>query len=156
MTNNNNNNQRMRVRVLSKLTAVSSRPTGPGHTHPFTALDHAMGLHSLHIIYYYRDNVFRHFDLDPSRVSLSEVLSLYPPVTGRLVRDGNGNWQVKCNDAGVRVIRARVGTTLDEWLTSADGLEEKDLAVWDDMPDDPNTWSPFRVQVYLNLFLAII
>lgn len=125
----------------------------PGHCHPLTALDHVMGLH---IIYYYRDNIFRHFDLDPSRVSLLEVLSLYSLVIGQLVRDGNGNWQVKCSDAGVRVIKARVGTTLDEWLTFADGLEEKALAVWDDMPDDPNTWSPFRVQVYLYLFLAII
>lgn len=140
-------NNSSRVTVLSKLTAVSSRPIGPGHTHSFTALDHAMGLHSLHIIVYYKDNMLNHFDLDPSRVSLSEILSLYPQVTGRLTRDGNGNWEVKCNDAGVRVVKARVGTTLEEWLSLADGLEEKDLTVWDDMPDDPDAWSPFQVQV---------
>lgn len=144
MSNNNK-----RVSVLSQLTVVSSRPNRPGHTHQFTGLDHAMGLHSLHIIFYYKHNVLRHFDLDRSRVSLSEVLSLYPMVTGRLTRDGDGNWQVKCNDAGVRVVKAQVGTTLDEWLRSADGLEERDLTVWDDMPDDPTTWSPFRVQVFI-------
>ncbi|XP_015875401.3 hydroxycinnamoyltransferase [Ziziphus jujuba] len=140
-------NSNSRVTVLSKLTTVSSRPVGPDHTHSFTALDHAMGLHSLHIIFYFKDNILNDFDLDHSRVSLSETLSLYPQVTGRLTRDENGNWAVKCNDAGVRVVKALVGTTLDEWLSSADMLEEKDLTVWDDMPDDPSTWSPFRVQV---------
>ncbi|PON87134.1 Transferase [Trema orientale] len=136
-----------RVRVHSKLTTVSSRPVRSGKTHPFTALDHAMGLHSLHVVFYYKANIFNDFDLDPSRVSLSDALSLYPPVTGRITRNGDGNWEVKCNDAGVRVVKARVGATLDEWLRSADGMEEKDLTVREDMPEDPINWSPFRIQV---------
>ncbi|EXB93246.1 Hydroxycinnamoyl-Coenzyme A shikimate/quinate hydroxycinnamoyltransferase [Morus notabilis] len=139
--------RKSRVNIHSKLTTVSSRPVGPGKAHPFTALDHAMGLHSLHVVFYYKANIFKDFDLDPSRVSLSDALSLYPPVTGRIVRNGDGNWEVNCNDAGVRIVRASVGTTLDEWLRSADGVEEKDLAVWDDMPEDPINWSPFRIQV---------
>ncbi|KAJ7973470.1 Transferase [Quillaja saponaria] len=137
-----------RVTVHSKLTAVSSKPIGPGKAHPLSVLDHAMGHHTLHMIFYYRDKLFGSFDLDPLRESLTEVLSLYPPVTGRLAREEKeGNWKVKCNDAGVRVIRAKVDTTLDEWLRSADGSEERDLTVWDEMPDDPHTWSPFVIQV---------
>ncbi|KAL5566256.1 hypothetical protein UlMin_029420 [Ulmus minor] len=141
------NNTSPRVNIHSKLTTASSKPVGAGQTHPFTALDHAMGLHSLHLLFYYKANVFDDFDLDPLRVSLSEALSLYPPVTGRVSRKEDGNWEVNCNDAGVRVVRAQVGTTLDEWLRSADGFQEKDLAVWDDLPEDPTNWSPFRIQI---------
>ena len=136
-----------RVKVLSRLTTVSSRHVGSGKTHPFTALDHAMGLHSVHVVFYYKVNVFKDFDLDSPRVSLSDALSLYPPVTGRVTRNGEGNWEVNCNDAGVRIVRARVGSSMDEWLRSADGIEEKDLTVWDDMPEDTTNWSPFRIQV---------
>ena len=143
-----------RVRVQSKLTTVPSRPIRSAKAHPFTALDHAMGLHSLHIVFYYKANLFKDFDWDPSRVSLSDALSLYPPVTGRITRNGDGNWEVKCNDAGVRVVKAHVAATLDEWLRSADGIEEKDLTIWDDMPEDPINWSPFRIQVYIYLYVV--
>lgn len=136
-----------RVSVHSMLTAVSSKPVGPGQNHPLSALDHAMALHTLHLVFYYKKNPFGIFDVDPLRVSLSEVLSLYPQVAGRLTRGESGNWEVKCNDAGVRILRANVGVTIDEWLRSADVSEEKDLTVWDEMPEDPSTWSPFRIQV---------
>lgn len=137
-----------RVKVQSTLTAVSSKPVGAGHAYKLSAQDHAMGRHSVHLIFYYRDIPFGSLDLDPLRVSLSETLSLYPPATGRLARDGNGNWEVKWNDAGVRVLQAKVGAGLDEWLQSADGMEERDLTVWEDMPQDPQIWSPFRIQVH--------
>ncbi|GMH10475.1 hypothetical protein Nepgr_012316 [Nepenthes gracilis] len=136
-----------RVAVHSKLTVVSSTPTEPGQAFPLSALDHAMGRHTLHIIFYYRSEQAGRIQFEPIRRSLSELLSLYPTVTGRLGRDGEGNWEVKCTDAGVRVLRAKVATTFDEWLRSADGEEEKDLAVWEDMPDDPCIWSPFRIQM---------
>ena len=123
----------------SKLTAVSSKPVEPGKTHLLTPLDQAMGQHSLHLVFYYEKNPFGSFDLDPLRVSLSETLSLYPSVTGRLTRGKAGNWVVKCNDAGVRVRRAKVNVRIDEWLKYANGIEEKDLAVWEEMPENPNT-----------------
>ncbi|XP_031264131.1 hydroxycinnamoyltransferase 1-like [Pistacia vera] len=138
---------RSRVNVHSILTSVSSRPFGAVKTYPLTQLGHAMGRHTIHLIFYYEKSPLGSFDVDPMRESLSEVLSLYPLATGRLTRDGAGNWEVKCNDAGVRVLRARVGVTLDEWLRSANGYEERDLTVWEDMPESPITWSPFRVQI---------
>ncbi|XP_030520765.1 hydroxycinnamoyltransferase 1-like [Rhodamnia argentea] len=136
-----------RVKVQSTLTAVSSKPVGAGQAYKLSVRDHAMGGHSVHLIFYYRDIPFGTFDLDPLRVSLSETLSLYPPATGRLARDGNGNWEVKWSDAGIRVLQAKVGASLDEWLRSADGIEERDLTVWEDMPQDPHIWSPFRIQI---------
>ncbi|KAK2991640.1 hypothetical protein RJ640_000279 [Escallonia rubra] len=136
---------RRRVTVHSKLTWVSSKPLG-GKPHELSALDHAMALHTVHVIFYYRANPFERglFDSD---FSLSDLLCMYPPVMGRLARGDGGNWVVRCNDAGVRTLRASVGTTLDEWLRSADVSEERDLTVWEDMPDDPSIWSPFRIQL---------
>ncbi|KAJ1385147.1 Transferase [Sesbania bispinosa] len=139
-----------RVTPHSTLTAVSSKPVRSGKTHTLSALDHAMGFHTLHIIFYYKNegnNLFESFDLDPLRESLSEVLTMYPTMTGRLARGVDGNWEVRCNDAGVRVIMANVDTTLKEWLSSASGCEEEHLIAWDEMPHDPNTWSPFRIQI---------
>ncbi|KAF8388109.1 hypothetical protein HHK36_026775 [Tetracentron sinense] len=136
-----------RVTVHSKLTAVSNSPVRPGKSYPLSVLDHAMGLHSLHVVFYFRQIESNDFDLGRLRESLSEVLTYYPVVTGRLKRGEDGNWEVKCNDAGVRVLNAKVSTTLDEWLRSADGSEERDLTVWDDMPEDPDIWSPFRIQI---------
>ncbi|KAK9140026.1 hypothetical protein Scep_009707 [Stephania cephalantha] len=140
-----------RVAVHSKLTVVSDTPIDPGKTYPLSTLDHAMALHTLHLIFYYRYDR-RDDDLGRLRHSLAEVLSQYPPVTGRLRRrPQDGNWEIKCNDAGVRVLKAKVAATLDEWLSAAapggGGCEEMDLAVWEDMPDEPNVWSPFRVQM---------
>jgi hypothetical protein len=138
------------------LTAVSSQPVGSGKTHPLSVLDHAMGLHTIHVVFYYKKNPFGIFDVDPLRIALSEVLCLYPQVTGRLTRGESGNWLVKCNDAGVRVLRAKVEATMDEWLRSADSSEEKDLTFWEEIPEEPSTWSPFRIQVFLLLLLLFL
>lgn len=142
---------KLRVTLNSKLTVVSSRPVSSGKVHTLSALDRRMGCHTLHVIFYYKndDNWFKSFDLDPLRESLSEVLTQYPVLTGRLVRGENGEWEVRCNDAGVRTIKATVDATLHEWLQSASHSEEKLLVAWDDMPEDPSTWSPFRIQVVL-------
>jgi len=143
---------KLRVTVNSKLTVVSSRPVTSGKVHTLSVLDRGMASHTLHVIFYYmnEDNWFKSFDLGPLRESLSEVLTMYPVVTGRLVRGENGEWQVKCNDAGVRTTKATVDATLHEWLKSASHSEEKLLFTWDDMPEeDPSTWPPFRIQVVL-------
>ncbi|KAM7273329.1 hypothetical protein ACFE04_027993 [Oxalis oulophora] len=139
-----------KVNVHSKLTVVSSNPVGPGKTHPLTSLDHAMGSHTLHLVFYYSRNPFQEFDLDPLRASLCEVLSVFPPVTGRFAKDGSDNWEIKCNDAGLRVLRATVkGVSVDQWLRFGNPNDEKDLTVWDSMPqeNDVSTWAPFRCQI---------
>ncbi|CAN1285484.1 HCT [Linum perenne] len=118
------------VIIQSKLTAVSSKPVGlsSGKTrHELTVLDRAKEAHTVHMVLYYKKNPFVEvgFDFHPLRVSLAEAFSLYPPVTGRLDRVGE-EWVVKCNDAGVRVLRGKVGIGLDEWLHR--NCDEMDLA----------------------------
>ncbi|KAL4566182.1 hypothetical protein LXL04_030292 [Taraxacum kok-saghyz] len=142
------------VNVHSRLTVVSSTPTEPmGSTNGLTPIDHTMGSHTVHIIFYYRTSPFAKkgrfaLDLDNVRVSLSDLLSKYPRMTGRLFRDNDGNWGVRYNDAGVRMFKADVGITVDEWLKTADESDERNLTMWEDMPDgDPTSWSPFQIQV---------
>lgn len=147
-----------KVTLDSKLTIVSSKPVSPGKSHTLSAIDHAMGFHTLHIIFYYmndEDNLFGSFELGPLRESLCEVLSLYPTITGRLARAVDGNWEVKFNDAGVRVIKANVDTTLVEWLSPTSASDESLLIAWDDMPHDPTIWSPFRIQVLSSYLCSI-
>ncbi|KAF8097949.1 hypothetical protein N665_0278s0011 [Sinapis alba] len=136
-----------RVEVKSMLTAISSKPSRSGQVHTFTALDNAMSLHTVHVIFYYPRSPFKSFDLDSVRIPLSELLSMYPPVIGRVNKNQEGILEVKCNDAGLRVLKAKVSVGIDEWLRSADGHEESDLTAWEDMPEDPSTWSPFRLQI---------
>ncbi|MED6123555.1 hypothetical protein PIB30_050242 [Stylosanthes scabra] len=140
------------VALHSKLTAVSSKPNGSGKIHhALSSLDLAMAQHTLHMVFYYRDHqdvFFESFGLDWWRQSLSELLTMYPTVTGRLLEQGHhGNWQVKCNDAGVRVVKATVDATLSQWLQSASASQEALLVSWDHMPLDPTTWSPFQIQI---------
>ncbi|XP_064997356.1 protein ECERIFERUM 26-like [Musa acuminata AAA Group] len=140
-----------RVTVCAKTTVVSMTPVRQGKTYPLSALDHAMGRHTLRLVFYYRPGPT--MDKFKLKESLSEVLSQYPAVTGRLAREeeeeggGHGGWVVKCNDAGVRLAEARASVTLDEWLRSADDEEEMELAYWEPMDADPFIWSPFYVQI---------
>ncbi|CAH2044577.1 unnamed protein product [Thlaspi arvense] len=136
-----------RVEVKSILTAVSSKPSGSSRVHPFSALDNAMSPHTVHVIFYYARSPFGSFDLDSVRIPLSELLSMYPPAVGRVTKNPDGVWGVKCNDAGLRILKAKVSVGIDEWLRSADGHEESHLTAWEDMPEDPSTWSPFRLQI---------
>jgi len=138
------------VKVHSVLTIVSGTPVKKGSVCPLSQLDHAMAGHSLHLIFYYRSGSF---DLDRIRPALNAVLSLYPIVTGRLARDGDGNWYVKCTDAGVRMYLANADVSVDEWLRFAGADDERLLCSWEDLPDDPDIWSPSRIQVSKQSFL---
>uniref|UniRef100_A0A0D9VYW1 Uncharacterized protein n=1 Tax=Leersia perrieri TaxID=77586 RepID=A0A0D9VYW1_9ORYZ len=139
-----------RVTRYAKSTAASVTPVRPGKTHALSALDAAMERHAVHLVLYYR--AAPGLDRDLLKESLSDVLSQYPAMTGRLTRavaaDGqNGGWVVKCNDAGVRMVDAKAAATLDEWLATASGDEEMDLAYFEPMGPDPYIWSPFYVQL---------
>lgn len=155
-----------RVTRFAKSTAASVTPVRPGKTHALSPLDNAMERHTVHVVLYLR--AAPGLDREQLKESLSEVLSLYPAMTGRLTRgegsDGAGTgsadaahahrgWVVKCNDAGVRMVDARAGVTLDEWLATATGDEEMDLLYYEPMGPDPYIWSPFYVQVSLTNYL---
>ncbi|KAJ4793500.1 HXXXD-type acyl-transferase family protein [Rhynchospora pubera] len=139
--------RRSRVTVYAKSTAPSLTPVKPGKTHEFTALDHSMSRHSVHLVCYYRQAPT--VTMTALKESLCDVLSYYPAMTGRLVKnegDGCGEWMVKCNDAGVRMVDARADTTLDEFLATATDEEERQLAYWEDVGSDPYLWSPYCIQ----------
>uniref|UniRef100_A0A7C9EDM1 Shikimate O-hydroxycinnamoyltransferase n=1 Tax=Opuntia streptacantha TaxID=393608 RepID=A0A7C9EDM1_OPUST len=144
MEQNQKNTTSPSVKVHSVLTIVSGTPVRKGSVCPLSPLDHAMAHHSLHLIFYYSCGSF---DLDRIRPPLNDVLSLYPIVTGRLARDGDGNWHVKCTDAGVRTYLANADVSIDEWLRFAGADDERLLSPWEDLPDDPHIWSPFRIQI---------
>uniref|UniRef100_A0ACD5WA87 Uncharacterized protein n=1 Tax=Avena sativa TaxID=4498 RepID=A0ACD5WA87_AVESA len=138
-----------RVTRYAKSTAASVTPVRPGKTHTLSALDNAMERHAVHLVLYCRAGPG--VDRDPLKESLSEVLSLYPAMVGRLTRregeaPGSG-WIVKCNDAGVRMVDARAAVTLDEWLATASADDEMDLAYFEQMGSEPYIWSPFYVQL---------
>uniref|UniRef100_A0A0D3FNZ3 Uncharacterized protein n=1 Tax=Oryza barthii TaxID=65489 RepID=A0A0D3FNZ3_9ORYZ len=154
-----------RVTRYAKSTAASVTPVRPGKTHALSALDNAMERHAVYLVLYYR--AAPGLDREPLKESLSDVLSQYPAMTGRLTRpaaaaaggggeggEGGGataavhhGWIVKCNDAGVRTVDATAAATLDEWLATASGEEEMDLAYFEPMGPDPYIWSPFYVQL---------
>lgn len=142
-----------RVTRFAKSTAASVTPVRPGKTHALSPLDNAMERHTVHVVVYLR--AAPGLDREQLKESLSEVLSLYPAMTGRLTR-GEGSadaepahrgWVVKCNDAGVRMVDARAAVTLDEWLATATGDEEMDLLYYEPMGAEPYIWSPFYVQL---------
>ncbi|KAG2545933.1 protein ECERIFERUM 26-like [Panicum virgatum] len=146
-----------RVTRFAKSTAASVTPVRPGKTHTLSPLDNAMECHTVHVVLYCR--AAPGLDREPLKESLSEALSLYPAMTGRLTRREGGEgapaeaepaqrgWVVKCNDAGVRMVDARAAATLDEWLATATGDEEMDLLYYEPMGPEPYIWSPFYVQL---------
>jgi heat shock transcription factor len=149
-----------RVTRFAKSTAASVTPVRPGKTHALSPLDNAMERHTVHVVVYCR--AAPGLDREQLKESLSEVLSLYPAMTGRLTRGGEGGevagsaaqsdparrgWVVKCNDAGVRMVDARAAATLDEWLATATGDEEMDLLYYEPMGAESFIWSPFYIQV---------
>lgn len=137
------------VRIHSKLTVVPSKAVAPGKFYPLSILDHMMQLHSVRLVYYYQaaasmaalQDVITDF-----KVSLSRVLSSYPAVCGRLQRRNDGNWEIRCSDAGVRVLEAKSDMTLEKWFEVADRLSELKLCYWESLGPDPYISSLFTVQ----------
>lgn len=147
--------QGRKVVVRGLTTAVASKPVQPGtETYPLAVLDHLLAYHGLRLVFYYGSNgepATASGGMGQARLreSLAEVLTLYPVVTGRLRRDEAGNWAVKCSDSGARLRLAAVeGASVEEWIESATAEEEKELAHWEEVPEDPSYWSPYNVQVY--------
>ncbi|KAL6313077.1 hypothetical protein AAG906_006627 [Vitis piasezkii] len=126
------------ISYICKRTVVSTKPVQPGKTHPLSALDRAMEHNRVRIVYYYRTPPGREVGEVTKRLreTISEMLTSFPMVTGRLQRNEEGQWVVKCNDAGVRM-----------WLKSVDREKELKLVHWEDMFHKIYFWSTFYVQL---------
>ena len=77
-----------RVTRFAKSTAASVTPVRPGKTHTLSPLDNAMERHTVHVVLYCR--AAPGLDREQLKESLSEALSLYPAMTGRLTRREGG------------------------------------------------------------------
>ncbi|XP_040249110.1 uncharacterized protein [Aegilops tauschii subsp. strangulata] len=85
------------------------------------------------------------------RESLGEALCFFPEMAGRLRRraDGDGSWEVKLNDAGVRFQQATVEMSMEAFLADKDrARKEAALAPWVDVSaEDPDMCSLLFMQL---------
>ncbi|KAK4786269.1 hypothetical protein SAY86_002958 [Trapa natans] len=152
---------------ICKRTVVSAKPVQPDKYHELSALDCLMEPNRhLMMVYYYRTGRSREAAGSVGeatrrlREGLSEALTYFPAVTGRLLQgkeeedqgQGQGSkrrskWVVRCNDAGVRVVEACVRGSVDDWLRNVDWEKEKRLIHWEEMYHKPYFWSTFYVQL---------
>ncbi|KAI9191297.1 hypothetical protein LWI28_006519 [Acer negundo] len=137
------------VTFICKRTVVSTKPVQPGKYHHPSVLDRLMEKNHLRIVYYYRSTrgVEAGEMTRKLRESLSEMLTSFPAVTGRLQKNDKGHWMIKCNDAGVRMVEARARGSVEEWLKNVDREKELKLIHWEDMFHKPYFWSTFYVQL---------
>ncbi|KAF8400718.1 hypothetical protein HHK36_014018 [Tetracentron sinense] len=137
------------VYFLSKRTVASTKVVQLGKFCSLSVLDRIMEPCNLRIVFYYRFPAKYEVGIVTKKLgdSLSETLSNFEIVTGRLQRSREGQWMIKCNDAGVRMAEARAKGSVEEWLQTVDNEKELKLIYWEDMFHKPYYWSTFYVQV---------
>lgn len=140
------------VSLICKRTVVSTKPVQAGKFCQLSVLDRIMEPNHIRIVFYYDHPVGRAAGELTKKLteSLSEVLSSFQIVTGRLVKAPEGHWMIKCNDAGTRTIEARAKGSVVEWLQNVDREKELELVHWEDMFHKPYFWSTFYVQVKID------
>ncbi|XP_061356257.1 protein ECERIFERUM 26 [Gastrolobium bilobum] len=137
------------VSYICKRTVVSTKPVQPGKYSPLSVLDRYMENNHIRMVFYYQTSgeVELGEMTKKLRETLSEMLTHFPIVTGRLIRDDKGHWKIKCNDAGVRMMEAKAKGSVEGWLTSVHREKELKLVYWEDMLPNPYYWSTFYVQL---------
>ncbi|CAL1409407.1 unnamed protein product [Linum trigynum] len=142
------------VTYICKRTVVSTKPVQPGKRHSLSVLDRAMGENHLKMVYYLKATTTPDKYYEPGEItkmlreSISETLTFFPVITGRLVKEEDGRtWMIKCNDAGVRMVEARAQGSVDEWLSNVDREREMKLVHWEEVFHKPYFWSTFYVQL---------
>ena len=137
------------VSYICKRTVVSTKPVEPGKYFPLSVLDRYMENNHIRMVYYYQTSGEGELGelTKKLRETLSEMLTHFPIVTGRLIKGERGHWKVKCNDAGVRMVEAKAKGSVEEWLRNVDRKKELMLVYWEAMYHKPYYWSPFCVQV---------
>ncbi|KAF7116104.1 hypothetical protein RHSIM_RhsimUnG0038600 [Rhododendron simsii] len=91
--------------------------SGPGH-----------GTQQIRMVYYYKTPPGRAVGpvTKKLRESISEMLNGFPMVTGRLLKNDEGQWMIKCNDARVRLVEVRAKGSVEGRLRRVD--TEKSLS----------------------------
>ncbi|OMO80639.1 Transferase [Corchorus olitorius] len=137
------------VTYMGKRSVVSTISTQSKELCNLSVLDRLMEANQVKAVYYYpsRENVEPGEWIKKLRESLSTALSNFPIVAGRLQKNEEGHWVVKCNDGGLRMMEAKVKGSVEDWLKSVDRDRELKLVYWEDMFHKPYFWSTFYVQV---------
>lgn len=109
------------ITVHSRLTVVPSKPTPSGKVHKLSVLDHMMQKHFLRAMYYYNASSVEERPklLERLKESLCKALSTYPLFAGRLQKREDGFWEVKFNDAGVRIYEANCAFSMQDFLAKS-------------------------------------
>ncbi|KAK7272922.1 hypothetical protein RIF29_13964 [Crotalaria pallida] len=137
------------ISYILKRTVVSAKPVQQGKYFPLSVLDRCMENNHIKIVYYYKtvgEKVLGEMT-KKLRETLSEMLTHFPIVTGRLIRDERGHWKIMCNDAGVRMMEATAKGSVEGWLRNVDREKELKLVFWEDILHKTYYWSTFYVQV---------
>ncbi|KAJ7966135.1 putative Transferase [Quillaja saponaria] len=135
------------VTYICKRTVVSTKPVQPGKYHSLSVLQRHMEKNHTRMVYYFQSSGEVEKITKKLRESLAELLTYFPIMSGRLIRDEKGNWMVKCNDAGVRMVEARAKGSVEDWLRNVNREKELKLVHWEEMYHKQYFWSPFNVQV---------
>ncbi|KAM0868881.1 hypothetical protein ACQ4PT_041019 [Festuca glaucescens] len=155
------------LHVESMQTAIPTRiavergrtlPIAVSGTPPITAAELQRRFRA---VLYYRDADGGHRPDDEAKArleqaawvqeALSAALSDEPKMAGRLRRRsrGDGSWEVKLNDSGLRLLTASADTTMGAFLEARDReSKEAALALWTDVDtQDPEMSAPFFMQL---------
>ncbi|KAL6216943.1 hypothetical protein ACLB2K_010161 [Fragaria x ananassa] len=146
-----------KVKIICTRTVVSTKPVEVEKCHSLSVLDRIMEKKHLRMVLYYASmgvpepgEVTRR-----RRESISDALTSFPIMTGRLARNERGQWTSKFNDAGVRMVEARAKGSLEEWLRNMDREKELMLVYWEEMDHRPLLWSTFYLTEFEDGGLAI-
>lgn len=138
-------------------TVVPGVMAGYGRVLGLTNLDLALKLHYLRMVYY--------FPAPPAggdgggggggaaitaaelKNPMFRLLVPYFPTCGRIRRSSSGRPVLKCNDGGVRIVEARCGATLADWLEKKRPSPHPPLAPEKVLGPDMSFSAPVVVQV---------
>ncbi|GKV18068.1 hypothetical protein SLEP1_g28493 [Rubroshorea leprosula] len=131
--------------ILHKASKVnfksSSILTNVTNTSPFPFFDRLVEQNHIRIVYYYQTRGDAGYIVEEAtkklRDSLSELLTNFPIMTGRLQKNDEGHWMIKCNDAGVRMVEVGARGRVEERLRSTDSEKGLKLVHWEEMFHKP-------------------
>ncbi|CAN6252573.1 unnamed protein product [Urochloa humidicola] len=137
------------VHIESLQTALPTRKVEPGLARPVSVSSPPLPAAALQrrarVVLYYRAAAgaapaWGQEEALLVKESLSEAVADHPEMAGRLRRRGDGSWEVKLNDTGVRLVLATAEASVDDFVGAGDGEgREAALAPWTDVDaEDPD------------------
>lgn len=152
------NSSRKQLHIEAIQTVTPGRAAEPGQARRIslpspTSADTLLRSHACILLYYHTSSKEETTATLAAHLkeSLNHIIPEEPLLAGRLRKDGekDGYWEIKYNDAGIRLVQAVVDTSMDEFLSGEDReAKEEMLAYWTDIQhEDSQFWPLFYVQV---------